>query len=131
MPSYHEICPTTIWLAALAAAGRSTKTIESYGAAVGKLRAWSQLDDLSGLTRLQAMGFVRHLTETYTPGGAAVRFRALRAGWSWMTEEELVETNVFARLKLAVPETPQRTAGADEIERMLAHAKGNRRDTAL
>jgi integrase len=130
-PSDHEICPTRIWLTALAAAGRSPKTIESYTAAVGKLRDWCQLDDLSALTRLQAMSFVRHLTETYTPGGVAVRVRALRAGWSWMAAEEMVESNVFARMKISVPETPQRTAGADEIEAMLAHAKGNRRDIAI
>ena len=40
MPSDSAICPTEIWLAALAAQGRSPKTIESYSAAVGKLRQW-------------------------------------------------------------------------------------------
>ena len=39
--------------------------------------------------------------------------------------------NVFARLKISVPEQPQRTASEEEIEAMLNHARGNRRDRAL
>ena len=95
MPSDSAFCPTEIWLAALAAQGRSPKTIESYSAAVGKLRQWRQPpgghESLDTLTRLEAMSFARHMTDTYTPGGAAVRLRALRAGWGWMVEEGLVE----------------------------------------
>src|SRR5262245_65841272 len=130
MPSDCEICPTRIWLSALTAQGRSPKTIESYAAAVGKLRDWVG-GDVSGLTRLEAMAFAAHLRETYTPGGAAVRLRALRAGWGWMAEEGLVEGNVFARMRISVPEVAQRTASDEEIEAMLGRAKGNRRDLAL
>lgn len=131
MPSDSAICPTAIWLSALRAGGRSPKTIESYTAAVGKLRTWSGMDDLSGLTRLQAMSFVKHLQDTFTPGGVAVRVRALRAGWAWMVAEELVEANVFARMKISVPEVAQRTATEDEIEALLTSAKRSRRDLAL
>src|SRR5262245_29938555 len=53
------------------------------------------------------MSFVKHLGENFKPGGVAVRVRALRAGWSWMAEE-LVESNVFARMKISVPEVAHR-----------------------
>jgi site-specific recombinase XerD len=139
MPSDCEICPTGIWLSAMRAAGRSPKTIESYEAAVHKLRQWRDTTSTAGsslesVSRLEAMAFVRHLTETYTPGGVAVRVRALRAGWSWMLAEELVETNVFARMRISVAEVAQRTASDDEIEAMLVHARkgrNRRRDVAM
>ena len=132
MPSDHEVCPTSIWLSALRSAGRSPKTIESYEAAVGKLREWRTVEgDLATVTRLEALAFVRHVGEQFTPGRVAVRVRALRAGWSWMLAEEMVEANVFARIKVSVPEVAQRTAFDDEIDTMLAHAKSNRRDLAM
>jgi integrase/recombinase XerC len=137
MPSDSGICPTDIWLAALAAQGRSPKTIESYSAAVGKLRQWRETTPAAGqgldsLTRIEALAFARHLNDTYTPGGAAVRLRALRAGWSWMLEEDLVPTNVFARMRISVPEKAQQTASPEEIDAMLDHARRrSRRDHAL
>ena len=86
---------------------------------------------LETLTRLEALSFVRHLTENFTPGGVAVRVRALRAGWSWMLAEEMVEANVFARIKVSVPDVARTTADDGQIEAMLASAKPNRRDHAI
>jgi hypothetical protein len=57
-----------------------------------------------------------------------------RAGWSWMLAEELVDANVFARMKISVPEVAQRTVDVDEIDSLLQHAhKGcnRRRDVAI
>lgn len=161
MPFDHEICPTEDlpgvalatpvdasdlcitqeWLGAMRSAGRSPNTIESYRRAVMMLRDWRlstgsdpSLGDLATVSRHEALAFARWLGEKYTPGGRSVRLRALRAGWSWMLAEELVEANVFARLKLTVPEVPQRTADEDEVQAMLDRAKRGRnprRDVAI
>jgi site-specific recombinase XerD len=131
MPSDCEICPTEFWLSALRSQGRSPATIATYARAVAQLRTWAGTDDLTGITRRQAIAFADHLGETHKPGGVAIAIRSLRAGWSWMLDEGLVNENVFARMKISVPDEPQRTATDDEIERMLTHAKPNRRDFAL
>ena len=122
MPSDCDICPTEVWLAALRAQGRSPTTIKSYRRAIGQLRDWRQ-GDLTRLTRLEAMSFAKHLGEHHKPGGVALCVRSLRAGWSWMLEEGLVESNVFARMRITVPEEAQRTATVEEITAMLASAK--------
>ena len=46
--------------------------------------------------------------------------RSLRAGWSWMLQEELVQSNVFARMKISVPKEAKVTANDEQIEAMLA-----------
>jgi integrase/recombinase XerC len=133
------VCPTSLWLSSLRAAGRSPRTIQSYEAAVTMLREWrSQSAPDSGLetlTRLEAMAFVKHLQERYQPGGVALRVRSLRAGWSWMLQEELVESNVFTRMKISVPKEAKVTADDEQIDRMLDRAKRSgpnaRRDVAL
>ena len=133
MPSNHDIDSADIWLSALRAAGHSPKTLETYGHAVRQLRDWWQSNqDLSTLTKLEARAFVRHLQETYTPGGTRVRVRSLRALFGWLIGEALVTDNPFANLRLTVADTPQRTATDAEIEAMLDHArKASSRDYAL
>ena len=135
MPSDCDICPTTIWLSALGAQGRSPATIKSYRRAIGQLRAWrdcsTAISDLTTLTRLEAMTFVKYMGEHHNPGGVALCVRSLRAGWSWMLAEGLVSENVFARMRISVPDEPQTTATVAEIKAMLASARRSRRDHAL
>jgi integrase len=57
--------------------------------------------------------------------------KTLRAFFSWCIAEELVTANPFARITISVPADPRPTASQGEIDKMLAHAKGNRRDQAL
>jgi integrase/recombinase XerD len=126
-----DLCPTLTWLDAVKAAGRSPKTLASYAAAVATLRSWAQRGDLSDLTRAEAVAFVGWLQERYAPGGVALRVRSLRAGWSWMTDEGLVEKNVFARMRISVPAEAQTTASRDDIEAMLARAGQDHRAAAI
>jgi site-specific recombinase XerD len=131
-----DFCPTGVWLSALRSQGRSPGTIASYANAVNLLRRWTGQHDLTGITRLQALSFTKHLTdEGRKPGGVMIIIRSLRAGWSWMHKEDLVESNVFARISVKVPDEPQRTATDGECEAMIEHARHNgkfrRRDVAL
>ena len=120
-----------MWLSALRAAGRSPATLANYEHAVNKLKAWRGDGDVTSLTKFEALRFVQHLTDSYAPGGVSNRVRSLRACFSWLLAEEIVESNPFARVKISVPEEAKTTADDEQIDRMLAHAKGNRRDLAL
>jgi site-specific recombinase XerD len=125
-------CVTEIWVSALQPQGRSPGTIASYRHAVGRLRRWANTEDLTTITRLQAVSFVRLLQEGHKPGCVAIVVRFLRAGWSWMLAEGLVTENVFARMRITVPEEIHATATDEEIERMLrSAARSSRRDHAL
>jgi Phage integrase, N-terminal SAM-like domain len=89
MPSNHQLPDAAeIWLSALRAAGRSAKTIETYGHAVHQLRVWRQSlggdDDLCALSKLEARAFVSHLLDRYSPGGVRVRQQSLRALYGWI-----------------------------------------------
>ena len=78
------------------------------------------------------MAFARFLGENHKPGGVAIVIRSLRAGWSWMVAEGLVESNVFARMRITVPEEVQSTATDEQIAAMLrSAARSSRRDHAL
>ena len=132
MPTDYATCPTEVWLSALQAQGRSPGTIASHRHAVGRLRRWADTEDLATITRLQAMAFARFLGEGHKPGGVAIVIRSLRAGWSWMVAEGLVESNVFARMRITVPEEVQSTATDEQIAAMLrSAARSSRRDQAL
>lgn len=124
-----------LWLSALRAGGRSPATLASYRHAVEKLRTWRKAvagdNDLMTLTKFEALRFVQHLQDQYQPGGVSNRVRSLRAMYNWLLAEEMVESNPFARVKISVPQEAKTTATEEEIEAMLARAKGNRRDVAL
>lgn len=128
MPSDLDI--DTLWLSALRSAGRSPKTLSTYAYCVEQLKAWRP-GQLETLSRFEALAFVKHLGDQYTPGGVSLRVRSLRALWSWALAEEMVESNVFARIKVSVTPEAKPTASAEQIEAMLTHARGNRRDYAL
>jgi site-specific recombinase XerD len=114
MSSNPGITVESVWLSALRAQGRSPKTLVTYEHAVRQLREWRQADpDLSTLTRLEALAFVRHLGERFQSGGVATRVRSLRAMYSWLLSEELVTSNPFARITVSVPREANPTASAE------------------
>ena len=125
--------PTTdeIWLAALRAAGRSPATIASYRHAIGCLQQWRGTTELDDVTRAEAYGFVQWLGDNYKPGGVAIRVRSLRAYYGWLVKEELIDKNPFKGITVSVPAEAKLTPSEDEIDAMLAKAKGHRRDHAL
>lgn len=121
-----------VWFHHLRASGRSEQTLTIYRYAVEQLRAWRTSDpDLTTLTRLEARAFVRHLLDRYQPNGVRSRVKSLRACWSFLVAEELATENVFARIQVTVPEEAQPILSDEELDRILAHAKPNRRDYAL
>ena len=121
-----------IWLSALRAAGRKPATLSIYRYSVEQLLEWRQGDtDLTTVTRVEALAFVRHLTDTFKPSGVLCRVKALRAFYSWAVAEEMATTNPFTRITISVPEDPQPTASEDQIEAMLARAKRSARGPRL
>jgi len=105
-------------------AGRKSATLSIYRYAVKQLLEWRQGDpDLTTVTRVEALAFVRHLTDTYKPSGVLCRVKALRAFYSWAVAEELAPANPFVRITISVPEDPRPTASEAEIEAMIARAK--------
>ena len=130
--SHDSISADAVWLAALRAAGRSPHTLASYSYAVEGLKAWRGDEDITTVQRLEALRYVQHLTDSFQPGGVALRVRSLRACYSWLIGEEMYEgNNPFSRITISVPAEAKLTASDDEIAAMLDRAKGNRRDTAL
>lgn len=105
----------------------------NYTHAVNKLKAWRGDGDVTTVSKLEALRFVQDLTDQYAPGGVSNLVRSLRAMYGWLLAEEMVESNPFARIRIriSIPQEDKTTATDDEIERMLARAKGNRRDVAL
>jgi integrase/recombinase XerD len=131
--SAHADILTTdeIWLAALRAAGRSPATIASYRHAIGCLQQWRGTTELDDVTRAEAYGFVQWLGDNYKSGGVAIRVRSLRAYYGWLVKEELIDKNPFTGITVSVPAEAKLTPSEDQIDAMLAKAKGHRRDHAL
>ena len=88
-------------------------------------------DDLTTVSRFEALAFSRHLTETYTPCGVDSRLKAIKALYNWAFAEELVTENPFRRITVTIPDDPRPTASDEQIEAMLRSARRNRRDFAL
>ena len=70
------------------------------------------------------------LGDNYKPGGVAIRVRSLRAYYGWLVKEELIDKNPFKGITVSVPAEAKLTPSEDEIDAMLAKAKGHRRDHA-
>ncbi len=82
------------------------------------------------MTRAEAYGFVQWLGDNYKPG-VAIRVRSLRAYYGWLLQEELIVKNPFKGITVSVPSEAKLTPSEDEIDAMLAKAKGHRRDHAV
>lgn len=127
----HDFSVSEMWLSALRAAGRSPATLANYRHAVDKLAAWRGDPDVTTLSKFEALRFVQHLQDRYAPGGVSNRVRSLSALYGWLVREEIIEVSPFRNVKISVPAEAHTTATRDEIEAMLARAKGNKRDVAL
>jgi site-specific recombinase XerD len=120
------------WLLALRSTGRSEQTIKTYRYAGTQLLNWCsehEIDDVTELTRQQARAFIAHLLDRYKPKGVESRFRSLRAWWSFMISEEMIDgKNVWTGLSPKVPNELPLTATQDDIDSMLtkANARSNR-----
>jgi len=132
--SHNQSASAVEYLATLRAMGRRPSTLEQYRYVLQQLSDWRNVNtssDIADLTRIEALAFTRHLTDTYKPGGVASRLKALRGFYSWCVREEIRSDNPFRGLTINVPDDPQPTATEDEITAMLDHARGHKRDLAL
>jgi hypothetical protein len=86
----------TVWLSALRAAGRSPRTIDHYTYCARARGEWrSTTDDLSTVTRLEALAYVRHHTDDRAPAGALSP--PFDQSAVWLVAEEIIERNPSAR----------------------------------
>jgi integrase len=129
--SSNSVPADALWLATLRAAGRRPKTLEGYIYSLGQCQRWRGDDDLTTLSRFEALSYAKHLTDTYKPTGVASRLKALKAFYNWLMREELATENPFRGVTVKIPDDPRPTADAAQIERMLASARRTPRDLAL
>jgi len=80
MPFDSSVTADELWLASLRATGRSPATITNYHYSLGRLRDWRRDADLTSTTRLEAMSFAKHLSESLAP--ASVAATGARSGCS-------------------------------------------------
>jgi integrase len=120
-----------LWLCALRAAGRSPVTVAGHWHTWGHFLDW--LDrPATDCTRRDALAYVERLRQTNKPWSVAHHVRGLRAGYSWLIQEELLTgANPFANLRLSVPQTVQSTPTVEEVDAMLAAARQDRRACAI
>lgn len=131
-PLNSDFDAADMWLAALAASGRSPRTLAIYGYAVRQLRAWRTAETpIETMTRIEAMAFVRHLTDTFQPVGVRTRIKALRAMYNWLVAEGEAPANPFARVTITVPDEAQPILSDELLDTILASAKRSRRDLAI
>lgn len=117
------------FLSACGSMGRSPRTVQTYRDAIEVLRQWRTADaNLETLTKLEGRAFTKHLLERFTPGGAAMRMRSLKAFYGWLVREEEIEKSPLKGIVINVPEVPQLTATDEQVTAMLARARKNPRD---
>jgi integrase len=126
MPLVHEV-----WLASLKAAGRRPTTLSNYRYAVEGLSNWRGDNDLTAVSKFEALRYTAYLNETYMPGGVRNRLKALRNFYSWAVREEMAEANPFIGIVVRMQDETQPIAEEEAITKMLASAKRNLRDLAL
>jgi site-specific recombinase XerD len=116
---------------------RSQRTIDSYVETIKQLAdtlpEWKHFEDVE---QADIEDYITKYAIDHTPGGVAVRFRSLRAFFSWMVLEEIIENSPMRKLKQPyVPEVPVDVISKADITKLLKVCSGrdfeSRRDTAL
>jgi len=126
------------WLRSLKARNLSGQTQTTYAAAARQLDAHLEA---AGVTRLGQVDrrhvedFIVKLTQTRSPATASNRFRALQQFFSWLVDEEEIDTNPMVRMRPPqVPEKPVAIVSDDDLRRLLKSVEGrdfaSRRDNA-
>ena len=118
------------WLCVLSLNGRRPATLKSYEACARRLAQFVN-HPLRDVSRPEALAFVSYMRERYKPGGVALYVRTLRGFYNWCVEEGIVQTNPFARLKVAIPKQIKPTPSDAEVDAMLRKAVRHRRDYAM
>lgn len=123
------------WRLNLVIRNRAPRTVEDYLKVGAKYAAWC--GDRSGLTRRDLMAFFAAMIDSDASAAYTAKcYRTLQQLFRFLVDEEVIETNPFAKMKPpVVPEQPVPLLTAEEVGRLLGVCKGRSfeamRDTAL
>lgn len=117
-------------------ANRSPRTLQSYRESAQLLAAFHDGRPLTDLTRDEIGAFIADQLDRHKPTSAAVRFRALRRFYNWLTDEEIIARSPMERMTQPhVPEQPVDVLSDSELAALLDVTKGkapeDRRDHAM
>ncbi len=120
---------------ALRARNRSEKTIRCYWIAVTELDAHSSRD-LSEVSRADVEDYLSTRLTQVAATTVAINFRSLRAFFSWMQSEEIIDLSPMKGLvEPKVPDNPPEVLSEGELKQLLAACSGkgfeSRRDEAI
>jgi site-specific recombinase XerD len=115
---------------------RSQRTIDSYAETIEQLATATNDKPLEAAQKHDIEDYLTTYAKTHTPGGTAVRFRSLRAFYSWLEAEEIIERSPMAKMKQPyVPEVVVDVLTEAELTKLLKVTGGKdfeaRRDHAI
>lgn len=128
------------WVLHLKSEGRAERTISTY------LNALRRLDDflaakgmpreLRAIRREHLEAWIVDMLERNQPGTVSIAFRAVRPFFRWLLDEDEIDRSPMEKMHApAPPQNPPSVLSDEEIERLLASAKGtdfiSRRDLAI
>ena len=123
----------------LRAENKSPKTVTTYGDSVAQLRGYLVAEGIGSaveVRREHLEGFMGHLLTTRSAATASVRFRALQQFFGWLVDDEHLDENPMAKMKVPlVPEQPVAILSESDLKALLATCRSrsfeDRRDEAI
>lgn len=120
----------------LRAKHRSPETIYNYRGAVELLAGMFTGEDLADLGQADIEEFIADLLGRRSVGTAANRYRAVRAFYSWMVDEEITPTHPMRRMQQpAGDDTPPPVLADDDLRALFkvcsSRSFDDRRDAAI
>lgn len=120
----------------LTAAGRSPKTLRSYLDTLALLADFTGADDVTAVDKASLEEFMADQLARFAASSAGLRFRNLRAFYSWAVREEIIDVSPMARMTepKAIDEPPA-VIPDDDLRALLRACDGktyeDRRDSAV
>ena len=123
----------------LRAENKSPKTVTTYGDSVTQLRVYLTGEGITSAVQIRrehVEGFMEQILEKRSAATASVRFRALQQFFRWLADDEHVEADPMAKMKVPlVPEQPVPVLSEGDLKALLATCRSktfeDRRDEAI
>jgi site-specific recombinase XerD len=128
----------------LRARNRSPRTIQGYLEALGQLAAHSGTDDITALDRAAIEEWITHVIAApkrakvhgHANSTAAIRFRQVRAFYSWCVAEEILDVSPMRRMvQPSTVDVPVPVLTDDQLRALIKTCSGTdfeaRRDVAI
>ena len=124
----------------LRAKRRSDRTIYLHGSSADRLVKWLEDNgrptNVGAIDRRTLEAYLVDLADELGASTVAMQYRSLRALWSWLENEDEIESNPFAKMRQpSVTEVPVPVVTDTDLSALLAACGGKgfdeRRDTAI